>query len=305
MSMGTGGIFGNPSALFGRRKDPFGRSADMAEQFMPQIAPETQGAIDQYAAMPEQEAKKPGFFGQGGIGRAIAGYFGDALLRQADMDPIYAPSMMQQRKLEAMTQQAEAMRRAKFDDWRQQYDYERANPKATNNDTVADYNFITQTLGADEAKKWLARRGDPMVNVSLPNGQFYSGPQSGLAQALSGGAPAATPPKPVGKLTPITPGGATGNRPFDAPPQRLSSGTMTSGRRTPEGNRIVGGVPNSKHLTGEAADFVGFDLNAVLAEARKLPGLRRAFIHKDHVHTEGDWNVPYFGNRGTTGLKGR
>jgi hypothetical protein len=258
--------------------------------------------------MPQQEAKKPGFFGQGGIGRAIAGYFGDALLRQADMDPIYVPSMMQQRQLEAMTQQAEAERRAKFQDWQQQYDYERANPKATNNDTVADFNFMTQTLGADEAKKWLARRGDPMVNVTLPNGQFYSGPQSGLAQALGGAAQtpqAAPPPKPIGKLTPIAPGGATGNRPFDAPPQRLGSGYMTSGRRTPEGNRIVGGVPNSKHLTGEAADFVGSDLNAVLAEARKLPGLRRAFIHKDHVHTEGDWNVPYFGKRGTAGLKGR
>ena len=314
MSMGRGGVFGDPDqfmggGMFGRRKGLFGRTADMAQQFMPQIAPETQGAIDQYAAMPQQEAKKPGFFGQGGVGRAIAGYLGDALLRQADMAPIYTPSMMQQRQLEAMTQQAEAQRRAKFDDWRQQYDYERTNPKASTNDTVADYTFMTQTLGKDAADKWLARRGDPFINTTLPNGQFYSGPQSGLETALrsmgQGAQQGSPPPKPVGKLTPIAPGGATGNRPFDAPPQRLSSGTMTSGRRTPEGNRIVGGVPNSRHLTGEAADFVGPDLNALLAEARKLPGLRRAFIHKDHVHTEGDWNVPYFGKRGTAGLKGR
>lgn len=81
---------------------------------------------------------------------------------------------------------------------------------------------------------------------------------------------------------------------------------MTSGRRTPEGNRLVGGVPNSAHLTGRAADYAGPDLNAVLAEARKLPGVRKAFIHKGHVHTEGEgWNTPYFGRRGTTGLRNR
>lgn len=90
-----------------------------------------------------------------------------------------------------------------------------------------------------------------------------------------------------------------------APPQRLKSGAMTSGRRTIEGNRIVGGVPNSVHLSGRAADYDGPDLPALLREVRGLPGVRRAFIHDGHVHTEGDdnWRVPYFGKRGTTGLK--
>lgn len=77
---------------------------------------------------------------------------------------------------------------------------------------------------------------------------------------------------------------------------------MTSGRRTVEGNRLVGGVPNSKHLTGEAIDYDGQDLNALLEQARKLPGLRRAFIHNGHVHAEGDWQVPYYGKNGTKGL---
>ena len=80
---------------------------------------------------------------------------------------------------------------------------------------------------------------------------------------------------------------------------------MTSGRRTPEGNRLVGGVPNSAHLSGRAADWDGPDLNALLGEVRGLPGTRRAFIHKNHVHGEGDWEVPYFGKRGTYGLGGR
>jgi uncharacterized protein YcbK (DUF882 family) len=78
---------------------------------------------------------------------------------------------------------------------------------------------------------------------------------------------------------------------------------MTSGRRTPEGNKLVGGVPNSAHLTGRAVDYYGSDLNAVLAEVQGLPGKRKAFIHNDHVHAEGDWEAPYFGKRGTTGLR--
>lgn len=87
-----------------------------------------------------------------------------------------------------------------------------------------------------------------------------------------------------------------------APPTRLRSGFKTSGRRTPEGNRLVGGVPNSAHLSGRAIDYDGPDLNAVLSEVRGLPGHRKSFIHNGHVHAEGDWDVPYFGKRGTTGL---
>lgn len=88
------------------------------------------------------------------------------------------------------------------------------------------------------------------------------------------------------------------------PPQRLKSGAMTSGRRTPRGNKDVGGVPNSAHLTGEAVDYDGPDLNALLQEARQLPGVRKAFIHRGHVHTEGNgWQAPYYGRNGTKGLK--
>jgi hypothetical protein len=50
-----------------------------------------------------------------------------------------------------------------------------------------------------------AREGDPVVTITLPNGQMYSGPRSGLAQAMMGGG---APPKPIGKLTPLN-GGPT------------------------------------------------------------------------------------------------
>ena len=90
-----------------------------------------------------------------------------------------------------------------------------------------------------------------------------------------------------------------------APPTKLKHGAMTSGRRTVEGNRLVGGVPNSDHLSGRAVDYDGPDLNALLQEVQGLPGHRKSFIHKNHVHGVGDWRVPYFGKRGTYGLGGR
>ncbi len=81
---------------------------------------------------------------------------------------------------------------------------------------------------------------------------------------------------------------------------------MTSGRRTVEGNRLVGGVPDSPHIKGHSADYVGSDLAAILAAARGLPGIKKAFIHNAgsgrHVHTEGEgWNVPHYGKNGTRG----
>lgn len=78
-------------------------------------------------------------------------------------------------------------------------------------------------------------------------------------------------------------------------------GTVTSMRRTPEGNRLVGGVPNSAHLTGEAVDIVG----ATEPEIRAFYGPNAKIgWHKNHFHTVVPGaKFPYYGKRGTTGLK--
>lgn len=73
---------------------------------------------------------------------------------------------------------------------------------------------------------------------------------------------------------------------------------FTSGRRTYAGNRAVGGVPNSAHLYGNAADFT-----APMSEVQAaFPGMR-VLDEGDHRHVSGfGGTVPYHGNKGVTGL---
>ena len=62
--------------------------------------------------------------------------------------------------------------------------------------------------------------------------------------------------------------------------------TASSWCRTPEHNRRVGGVPNSKHLTCEAVDVVGDGASlAQLGRAAQKVGLK-VIPYSNHIHIQ-------------------
>lgn len=147
---------------------------------------------------------KPTFFGEGGTGRTILahmlGSLGDQLSMQAGGQPLFARTMLARQQAELENQQwqrrYDLQRRDRFDDWRQQYDYELAHPKPARNDTVDDYEFIRQKLGDDAATEYLRSRsqgGFVGVDVQQTDGsvvrQFY--PKSGMPGGGSGSPPQA------------------------------------------------------------------------------------------------------------------
>lgn len=78
-------------------------------------------------------------------------------------------------------------------------------------------------------------------------------------------------------------------------------GTLTSGRRTYRGNRLVGGVSNSHHLDGSAGDFTG----TTAAALRQYFGANAHIIPEaDHLHVQGmpAGTFPYYGKQGIAGL---
>lgn len=151
--------------------------------------------------VPEQAQEAPKgiwnggkFTARDGIGLAL-GAIGDGLAQHYGGQAMVAPMLMgriQQRdEMKRAEAQYQRRRQDAMTDWQTQQKWERDNPKPVNNDTVADYNFIRQTLGDQSARDYLSNKTLPPPFVQrnsdgtstlypqgLPRGN--SGPQPGM-----------------------------------------------------------------------------------------------------------------------------
>ena len=152
--------------------------------------------------------KKRGFLAPGSKGAMIAGILGDALAVAGGGQAVTIPTMIAERRRgqdmaaeEAQwSRRREQMREDKQWEW-QNKPREDAIPPILR-DAQAWQNMTPEQRAAyGEMQK--ARAGDPDVTLTLPNGQLYVGPKSGIQAALGG-----ANPRPVGRLTPIE-GGPT------------------------------------------------------------------------------------------------
>jgi hypothetical protein len=174
-----------------RRGGLFGSAPAMAP-----IAP------DMTASQQPLAPAKPKFFGEGGVGRAIAGNIGDFLLQNSGMDPIYAPVMQQKQAMAYDQQRREADRVQGLQDWIAKQEWERNNPAPVNNDTVNDYHFLASKLGPEAAKQYLRNIADgPPVAVDVANPDGSVTRQFIPRSQMKGGGMVA-PQAPVGKLKP-------------------------------------------------------------------------------------------------------
>lgn len=142
-------------------------------------------------------------------GQIIMGIIADALAGAAGHQGPFAAHMAKLNEQEAENAKWGLRRRGELEDYEakqkieQRYKTPDISPMERD---VAAWGRMSEPQRQAYQQMQGMRAGDADVFVTLPNGQVYAGPKSGLAQALTGGGTA--PPQPVGRLRPIN-GGPT------------------------------------------------------------------------------------------------
>lgn len=158
------------------------------------------------------------------------GVLADALAGAAGTTPMYQTMMLQKRQQDRQAQLAAANRQADFQDKIGFYDYQNAHPKPLEPDaferSLVQANIKPGTPEWQQAyQSRIQHWNDPFINTTLPNGQFYSGPQSGLPQALGGGNLDNTPTVEDGYQYTPGPGGRSNQSNWKAVGGSVGSGT--------------------------------------------------------------------------------
>lgn len=178
-------------------RNPFGLDLETAMRVglpVPQLPPQA----------PQEAPTAPKM----GRGQIIAGILADALAGAAGQPGPFAARMARQQQQQAEEAQWHRRRGADLEDYEAKQRIEQRYKQPDIPPMVRDAQAWMQ-MGEPERQAYQQmqglKQGDPDVFVTLPNGQVYAGPKSGLAAALTGGA---APTAPVGKLRPIN-GGPT------------------------------------------------------------------------------------------------
>ncbi len=148
-------------------------AGDRWDQPIPGGNPPDMGQVPMFPGMTpgtgDMQAKKPGFFGEGGLGRILAGAVGDTLLQNAGMQPVFAP--MQQFKQQQAAEQAQWGLRRQQDladyERKQQIEARYAKPSAPN-----EFERTLEASGVQRGTpEWTAamtRRRENMLNPVVP-----------------------------------------------------------------------------------------------------------------------------------------
>jgi hypothetical protein len=172
----TGGMFGRKPSYERQPWDTPG----IGDGFNQRMA-EMGDAMPNPSAMPigiKEMTAKPKFFGQGGAGRAIAGTIGDYLLQQSGMQPIYGPTVLQQRDAEERARMAQQQRMQKREDL--QWEWQN---KPKDGPQLTEYERIVRASGLPEAEQlkllqdYARNRANPVQGVPFTDEQGNGGIQ--------------------------------------------------------------------------------------------------------------------------------
>ncbi|UXC89523.1 MULTISPECIES: hypothetical protein [unclassified Sphingobium] len=162
------------------------------------------------APLPGVEPKKPGFFGNGGVGWDIVGAIGDAMAGFNGQPGLYAQMKMQRQKMAYQERLRQLQRQQDWEDWQRQWDYQVGHPKPS---TAAPYRWerndgSLMEMGADGQPHVAYDDPSPKMNFipdGMGGGRWVEVPRSS--------SPMATTERPaIGAIMPDPrKGGGSGN----------------------------------------------------------------------------------------------